>query len=255
MKYRLLGVLFLCILFLTTSVCAAKIQGAIYDQELEPIKKAVVRINTTPEQVRVSQYGGYHFIVSPGDYELTAEFTQNGITKTIAQEYVSLKTEADITKDLFLFTDFDFNQEFENSGWQQFRLWLSQNQELLLLLIALIAVSAASYSAVHFYRTKKLAKGTIESTAVQVLAKPSEDVSVEKPSTFEQGDDRIKQKIIDLLKKKQGGMTQKDIRKQFDLSEAKISMIITSMESQGVVKKTRHGRKNIIEQQKADPQK
>jgi uncharacterized membrane protein len=52
--------------------------------------------------------------------------------------------------------------------------------------------------------------------------------------------------MLSLLAKNQGRMTQKDIRKEFPLSEAKISLIIAQLESAGKISKIKKGRGNII---------
>ena len=54
------------------------------------------------------------------------------------------------------------------------------------------------------------------------------------------------QEIIYLLQKNGGRMTQKEIRKSFALSEAKISMMITELIHLEQVKKIKKGRGNII---------
>jgi uncharacterized membrane protein len=41
-------------------------------------------------------------------------------------------------------------------------------------------------------------------------------------------------------------VTQKDIRKQFPMSEAKISLMLTDLESQGKIRKIKKGRGNVI---------
>jgi len=53
-------------------------------------------------------------------------------------------------------------------------------------------------------------------------------------------------KILSLLKKNKGRMTQREIRKEFPLSEAKVSLMITELESMDKVKKIKKGRGNVI---------
>ena len=53
-------------------------------------------------------------------------------------------------------------------------------------------------------------------------------------------------KIIQLLKKNQGRMSQRELRKHFALSEAKISLMITELETEGKLKKIKKGRGNIL---------
>lgn len=56
----------------------------------------------------------------------------------------------------------------------------------------------------------------------------------------------ISDKIVEFIKNEDGRTTQKEIRKNFDLSEAKISLIISELESKGAIKKIKKGRGNII---------
>jgi uncharacterized membrane protein len=53
-------------------------------------------------------------------------------------------------------------------------------------------------------------------------------------------------KILQALKKQGGRATQKDIRKEIPLSEAKISLMIAELEHKGKVEKIKKGRGNII---------
>ena len=78
-KYNIILLFTLCLLLITPAF-SAKITGAIYDHELSPITKSIITINTSPEQTKVSQYGGYHFLVEPGSYLITATYSKNEIT-------------------------------------------------------------------------------------------------------------------------------------------------------------------------------
>ena len=51
---------------------------------------------------------------------------------------------------------------------------------------------------------------------------------------------------LDFIKKQGGRTTQKEIRKNFPMSEAKISLIITELEHRGKIEKIKRGRSNII---------
>ena len=54
------------------------------------------------------------------------------------------------------------------------------------------------------------------------------------------------EKLLNILKSNNGRMTQKDLRKHFAMSEAKISLMITELESLKKIKKIKKGRGNII---------
>ncbi len=53
-------------------------------------------------------------------------------------------------------------------------------------------------------------------------------------------------KIMKIIKKHGGRATQKEIRKELPLSEAKVSLMISELEDKGVVKRIKKGRGNII---------
>ena len=53
-------------------------------------------------------------------------------------------------------------------------------------------------------------------------------------------------KLIEFLKKEGGRTTQKDIRNEIPLSEAKISLMISELEHKGIIDKVKKGRGNII---------
>ena len=52
--------------------------------------------------------------------------------------------------------------------------------------------------------------------------------------------------ILRFIKEKGGRVTQKDIRKRFPSSEAKISLLISELEHKGKLEKIKKGRGNII---------
>ena len=53
-------------------------------------------------------------------------------------------------------------------------------------------------------------------------------------------------KVLEIIKKEGGRMNQKDLRKLFPYSEAKISLVIAELESKGKIEKIKKGRGNII---------
>jgi uncharacterized membrane protein len=54
------------------------------------------------------------------------------------------------------------------------------------------------------------------------------------------------QRILEFVEKEGGRTTQKDIRKNFPYSEAKISLMIDDLEAKGLLKRIKKGRGNII---------
>jgi len=52
--------------------------------------------------------------------------------------------------------------------------------------------------------------------------------------------------LVKIIKDNGGRITQKELRKHFPLSEAKVSLMITELESKGKIEKIKKGRGNII---------
>jgi len=52
--------------------------------------------------------------------------------------------------------------------------------------------------------------------------------------------------LYDIILKKGGRTTQKDLRKEVIYGEAKVSLMIADLEDRGLIKKIKRGRSNII---------
>ena len=59
-------------------------------------------------------------------------------------------------------------------------------------------------------------------------------------------DDLSEEDFLEIIKKEGGRTTQKDIRKEIPLSEAKTSLMIAELEHKGIIEKIKKGRGNII---------
>lgn len=207
---------------------SAKIVGVIYDHDLEPIKQTVLTVNTTPEQTKVSRYGGYHFFLEPGTYKITATLTRNNITKEIAHDIVQIPaTSEEISRDLFIYENFDMNEEFQET-------WLTKLLQSQWLAWALAIIAFAAFAWVSVYYILRFKKG-------------SEQPKVDKPEITPANPDAMLEKRIFVILKKNGGqVTQKKIRKEFKLSEAKISLAIQKLNDEGKLEKVKQGRVNVI---------
>lgn len=192
-------------------VSGAQIQGKVYDSYLNLVNSAVVRINTYPVQTRVVK-DTYTFNVPVGSYILEA--TSNGYK--IIQE-VNIKQEGSYVIDLILFPSFedeeellDYDVDFKNAYTNGISYWW-------LIVLVLIIISFLVY---FFKFKKKKGKGIVM--------------------------DEFPEKVLGFIKKKGGRITQKEIRKEFPLSEAKISLVVAELEHKGKLKKIKKGRGNII---------
>jgi len=214
------------LLLLINIAYASVIHGNIYDTYLDKKINTIVTIDTVPKQNYISKDGYYEFKVPAGRYQIIAEYYEYNELKYSAKEEVSIKDEGDYVLDLILFPSFqEEDQLIEETS--QIKLETTSNDKLLRLtyffIYSVFAISMVGLVGgfIYYYREKRKKK----------KEKAISDIS---------------DKIIGFIKTQDGRTTQKDIRKNFDVSEAKISLIISELESKGIVKKIKKGRGNII---------
>jgi uncharacterized membrane protein len=208
----------------------AKIEGAIYDAQLEPIAKVVISINTTPEQMKVSHDGYYQFIVPTGNYEMVVSATRNGTIKEIARSNVTVFDNGSYTKDLYV-----------PDGKLQFS--------------SPVTVVAPAYIVyLPYILTAVLILGIV--LGYNLFTKHKEKLPTPvKPAVFKKVR-KIKQKIVkidqahlrvlQIITANQGKYTQKQLRKDFACSEAKMSLIISAMEKDQLIIRKKDGRSNML---------
>ena len=208
-----LGLLLLLMcLLLVTPIFAAKITGAIYDHDLTPIKKTILTINTSPEQTRVATYGGYYFLADPGTYLITATFSKNEITKEIASETITIIDNGEYARDLFLYPDFDLQEEFEDTWTNKLQSFFESNGVFVglifgsLLILIIITLFGTKYVKLLFkrelreYVTEQKTKSTKDKKST--LVKEETQPLVIPQSYQEKTDEMIEKKILKILKTK-----------------------------------------------------
>lgn len=217
MKKLLLLLVFLLIF---SSVQAATIHGTVYDFNLDKLENVIVEINTVPKQSYVSKDATYHFDVNPGNYILAAAYLEDNYITYEIQEEIQIEDEGEYTLDLILMPSLD--EEFYNGTEIELIDIYDENgfdYNLLLIILAIILIIGV------FVRFKLLKHST-------------KKISIQE--------DNLPDKILEIIKKQGGRTTQKEIRKQIPLSEAKISLVITELEHKGLVEKIKKGRGNVI---------
>ncbi len=203
-------------------VLAATIQGTIYDIELNPVKNARIEVDSTPKQLLISKDGTYSFNLEKGTYTLKAGFTN--LETLSAIETITIKDQGTYKLDLILFPEledilddeFDIEPPFE------------EKPNLTLYIVAIIVIIIVIF------------------LIIKLRKKPKKEIPEKEEEIKKEIDDEELEKVVDFIKKQDNRTTQKDIRKHLGLSEAKISLMIADLESQGKIKKIKKGRGNII---------
>ncbi|MFH0868087.1 MAG: hypothetical protein V1831_02135 [Candidatus Woesearchaeota archaeon] len=212
--------LFVLLVSSSNVVFAATIYGNIYDLSLSKVSGARVEVNTTPEQHLISKDGRYSFEIPNGFYTIKAELRGDGISGSESRN-ITITQEGNYVIDLVLFPNFEEEDEIT----REIEIGLPAEKKSFVSLFVLIFVFILG---VIFYWVFK-------SRDSKGKAKEAED------DTEKDLDD-----IVKIIKKEGGRATQKQIRKEIPLSEAKISLMIAELEHKGVVEKIKKGRGNII---------
>ncbi len=215
MKRYIILIVFLLVI---SNVSAANIHGEIYDISLNLIKDVVVEINTNPKQTVVSKDGSYSFDVPAGNYVIKAIYNKNGILEGNVEEKINVVTDGDYVLDLILIPSLEDNGELGDINIGDVDYGTVGNGLAVAFVFVVIVIAIFVYFL--FFKKKKEVK--------------EEDI------------DGFLDKILNIIKENDGRITQKDIRKKINLSEAKISLVISQLEHESKVKKIKKGRGNII---------
>ena len=226
--------LFLPVLLICVSlVNAATIHGTVYDLSLRKVGNARIEINTSPKQFLIAQNGSYSFNVPNGAYTIKAQLMQKNTVIASVNESITIKQDGSYVLDLILFPDveegigdidIDVNGDIVESGDKGITIG-----SVILVSIGIILIGLS-----YFKRHKKHEKEASQEDTMQ---------NEEKTEKSEYDD---LEQLITIIKQEGGRTTQKDIRKQIPLSEAKISLMIAELEHKGIIEKIKKGRGNII---------
>lgn len=205
--------LLLVVMILSCSIVyAARISGIVYDESLKRVNDVIVEINTTPKQTVVAKNGEYSFEVPLGNFTIIARFEDAAV-----EENISVIKEGNYIIDLILFP----NLEDEPFVEEQIEDMISERADK------------------HNYNYIFIIAGTVIVVIFIIFL-----IIKRKKLRHELSEDL--QNLIDIVKKHGGRITQKEVRKEIPLSEAKISLMVTELEHKGIIEKIKKGRGNII---------
>ncbi len=269
--------LMLFLLVFASSVQAARVFGTVYDSNLNPITKAVVVLNTTPEQRQVALNGSYAFFVPDGSYRVNATALGGNLT---AFADVVVTMDGDFRVDLIAFeaagsgldefgnlleggnvSSGDLNETGASATPQPAISEAAAWDALAELFFGLLFIG---FAAAYFWTHRKNGQPPTSNPATlpkppRVPLKPSPPttptphnppkpiasaaghLNYSKPLTADQ------QRVLDTIRKMDGRVSQKELRKALSpWSEAKVSMELTELEDGGLVRKIKKGRGNIV---------
>ena len=216
---------------------AATIYGNIYDQDLEKMEGRIeVEVDSSPRQYQVSTDGTYSFFLLVGKYTIKAKYEEYGRIKYIAEEKIVVRDEGRFIHDIVMYPSPEEEERLLNKTLK-IPEDDSNGKQTIFLFVIIGSVFVISILLVVYFLRKEKKKEHIQEKE-KSFAATEEEKEVDAPESLD--------RVIKIIKENNGRVTQKDIRKQIPLSEAKISLMITELEDKGIVKRIKKGRGNII---------
>lgn len=231
LKLKILAYLSIA-LFLISFASAADVHGTVYDLSLRKLSNAAVEINTSPKQFFVAQNGSYSFNVPNGFYTIKARLLQKKTIVASAEENITISQDGSYVVDLILFPDVE--EGVDDAGIDISSQFTDSRNGKNYVLIALISILILLFAAglVYYFKIHRKQK--------KEIITENREIKKEEYAESDLG------QIIKIIKNEGGRATQKEIRKQIPLSEAKVSLMIAELEHKEIVEKIKKGRGNII---------
>ncbi|MBW3011049.1 hypothetical protein KY326_02430 [Candidatus Woesearchaeota archaeon] len=229
-----LGLLICLLLIAVNLASAATLHGTVYDYSLKKVDNAFVTLGAEKD---ITESGEYYFEVGLGTYNISARFyDEEGKLVSSVTESIDITEEKAYVFDLVLFESIaeeellfleteqvltDVEPTFLELKVKEGFYWIGV--VILFVFLALVYV--------WMKRMKK-----IETKVKEVKEDRKKKEMIVKGEA---------EKVLEFIKK-QERTTQKDIRNEFPSSEAKISLVLTELETKGKIRKIKKGRGNII---------
>jgi uncharacterized membrane protein len=236
MKPFLIALIILCLTI--PAIHAATIEGTVYTIDLEPARQAIVTVDSTPMQSMVAIDGTFSFSLPEGTYALRTVFVQDGIRYHDTQE-VAIIDDGSYVVDVIVFPDLEEDNNTSEIFDDLDMLLLEQAQAdaeeetpsasipLSIIIIASILLILGLFLFLWYRRSLQSASAPIG--------------------------DALKKEVLMFIERAGGRVTQKQIRQGFPVSEAKVSLVLTELEGEGIIKKFKQGKGNIIVLQHIEP--
>lgn len=226
--------------------------GHVYDNNLNLVDHTIVSINTTPEQKILTKNGTYSFSVQQGKYNIKVFF----FDKQVYSENLSANSAGEFINDIIVFDNLSIstdvpriNDIFNDTNTTNVTYNIKslandvKNYQIFTIIIVAALLLIIVFVIVRFEKKRKSLDGLIE-IQNKIIRKRNE-ISEIRQKKKQHKKKSIEDKIIDFLNE-ETITTQKDIKKKFLLSDTKVSLVISDLESKGIIQKIKKGRGNIV---------
>ena len=249
MKPLLLGTM---LLLLMSAAQAATITGTVYDFGLSPVPQALVLAEGPVKQQVITDDAMYALDVPAGSYLIRAQQWERGRVIALAEENITVPATGMYRLDLIVFPLFGEEELMETEiPVDEMLTEAAERPVFLYVILAALAMGGAGIAAAIILRKGK--KHAAEAEEAVPKAKAGTKTGGKATETAAEGTAAGQaalpadlQQLVDFLAKEGGRTTQKELRKQFPLSESKISLMLADLEQRGIVRKIKKGRGNVV---------
>jgi len=229
---------FLAILLIFSCLSATQIEGDVYSADsLFPISGVVLKASGPASVQVVLEEGNYSLELPPGEYEISAYYYDGDYLKYYFREDVYVEGEQ-MRYDLVLFSPDDFEEvmEFVSYEIEETPEAGLVDEKTLQIIAGIILLLFFLFGFVLYYFIfNKSADEAV--SGMKRLSRPSEP----------RGElDEEEKRILDILSKSEGMNTQKELRGIMKCTDTKMSLLVSSLEARGHIKRIKRGRENIV---------
>lgn len=231
-RYVRIAIILFILLVLIRVATATTITGTTYDLTLEPLNNVIVEIDTQPPQKMITKDGIYSFEIPQGSYLIKAKYYEDNYLKYEDQQSIEITNEGQFVFDLILFPSLEEDEKlYDTSDLDMENPY--DDGKVNIVLISGIILGILTISGLWWWYFKFR------------TFKNKKDINESKEQVEEKSNDEYYDLILNMIKEHKR-VTQKEIRKEIPLSEAKISLIISELEHEGIIEKIKKGRGNIL---------
>jgi uncharacterized membrane protein len=223
-------------IILSGAVTAATLTGTAYTADLQIATNSILTINSTPQQRIVLDEGIYNLSITRGTYLIRVEKMSKG--RAYDDELVIeikdtsyFKNTGNYTYDFILFPsegnttnaqlfEFDDSETLDEPNTPKPRNWPIGIIPIVIIFILLIVL----------HRRKKEQRAISQKDTIKAPVEIPMDLN----------------RILEVIHKEGGRITQRELRKHIPCSEAKLSMMLTELEVKGKIEKIKKGRGNVL---------
>ncbi len=217
---------------------ATVMEGEVYSADsLFPIEGVVLKASGPTSVQMVLEEGNYSVELPPGIYDVSAYYYDGDSLKYYFREDVVVEGER-MKYDLILFPPDEFEEVVPFVSYEIDEVEENEvvDDTVAQMLAGIIIILFFLFGFVLYYFVFN--KESNKAVAGMEEIKPH--------SSFRKEMDSEEKKVLEILKKSEGMSTQKELRGIMKCTDTKMSLLVSSLEARGLVKRIKRGREKIV---------